>query len=139
MDFDARATLHPFIARRRFIELMREADVMIDTFGWSGGHTTLEALSTDLPVVTHAGDFMRARHTHGMLRLLGLDAELSARDLDHYIEIVVRLVRDPEFHARCVAAIRDRKAVLYEDRTPIRALEAFLWRACGRAGGPGAG
>lgn len=137
MDFDARATLHPFLSRERFIALMREADAMVDTFGWSGGHTTLEALSTDLPVVTSAGAFMRARHTHGMLELLGLAGELSARDLDQYVAIVVRLVRDPAFHARCVAAIRERKGVLYEDRAPIRALEAFLWQACGRAGQAG--
>ncbi|HET7843814.1 MAG TPA: tetratricopeptide repeat protein [Xanthomonadales bacterium] len=132
MDFDARATLHPFMPREAFIALMRGADAMIDTFGWSGGHTTLEALSTDLPVVTSPGEFMRARHTHGMLKLLGLDGELAARDLDHYVAIVARLVRDPAFHARCVATIRARKHVLYEDRAPIRALGDFLWRACGR-------
>ena len=133
MDFDARATLHPFRPREQFIALMRDADVMVDTFGWSGGHTTLEALSTDLPVVTSPGEFMRARHTFGMLRMLGLDGELAARDLDHYVAIVVRLVRDREFHAACVATIRARKHVLYEDRAPIRALGDFLWQACGRA------
>ncbi len=132
-DFDTRVTVHGFLSREAFMRTMREADVMIDTQGWSGGHTTLEALAHDLPVVTRAGDFMRARHTHGMLRLLGLDAMLSAADDEAHVDLVARLCEDADFHARAVAAIAARKAVLYDDDAPIRGLEDFLWRACGRA------
>jgi predicted O-linked N-acetylglucosamine transferase (SPINDLY family) len=132
-DFDARAIVHPFLDQDRFFATLARADVLLDTVDWSGGNTTLEALATGLPVVTLPRETMRSRHSHGMLRVLGLDSDLSALDEDGYVGIATRLVRDAGFHAGIVAAIRERQGRLFGDVAPIRALEAFLLRACGRA------
>ncbi len=132
LDFDQVATLHPYQDEAAFFDRLAEADVLLDTLEWSGGNTTLEALAMDLPVVTCAGATMRSRHTHAMLALMGLDAELSATDPDHYVEIAVRLATDPGFHARMVDAIALRKPALYAAPDVVPALEAFLLRECGR-------
>lgn len=136
VDFDRRVTMHGALDREGFFDLLARADVLLDTVDWSGGNTTLEALALDLPVVTLPGDTMRARHTFGMLSVLDLTGDLAVADLDAYVERVVRLVRDPAFHARMVEAIRARKSRLFGDATPVRALEDFLWRECGRTGPP---
>jgi tetratricopeptide (TPR) repeat protein len=131
LDFDARAVLHPFLTRDAFLERMREADVLLDVLGWSGGHTTLEGLAFDLPVVTCPGPYMRSRHTHGMLCLSGLERELSVGDTDAYVETVAALASDRERHAAVVAAIAARKHVLFENDA-ASALGAAIWKACGR-------
>ena len=132
LDFDARATLHPYQDEGAFFARLAEADVLLDTVAWSGGNTTLEALAMDLPVVTCPGASMRSRHTHGMLALMGLDAILSARDEDAYVEAVVRLATDPAHHREVVAAIARRKHVLYDAADAVPALEAVLLAGTGR-------
>jgi predicted O-linked N-acetylglucosamine transferase (SPINDLY family) len=83
--------------------------------------------------VTLPGDTMRSRHSHGMVRMLGLERDLSARDADDYVAIATRLVRDPTFHSRMGGAIEAGRARLFDDPAPVPELAAFLWRACGRA------
>ena len=77
VDFDARVRLHGYLPEPAFLALLRDADVLLDSVGWSGGNTTLEALAFDLPFVTLPGSFMRARHTHGIAAGLGMAAKLS--------------------------------------------------------------
>jgi predicted O-linked N-acetylglucosamine transferase (SPINDLY family) len=131
-DFDARATLHPYQDEAAFFARLAEADVLLDTIGWSGGNTTLEALAMDLPVVTCAGATMRSRHTHGMLAMMGLAAELSAASLDAYVETVARLASDTLHHRVVVAAIARSKHVLYDAADAVPALEAVLIEGAGR-------
>ena len=129
----AAAQESPFLPEPAFLALCRSAHVMLDSLHWSGGNTTLEGLAFDVPVVTLPGPFMRGRHSHAMLDILGLAGELSARDPGHYVEIAARLAHDPGFRSRMSAAIRERKHLLFDDAAPIRALEAFLREACGTA------
>jgi CRISPR-associated protein Csy1 len=72
------------MSRAQFLGVMAVSDVMIDTLRWSGGNTTLDALSTWLPIVTLEGELMRGRQTAAMLRILGLE-ELIAADRDDYL------------------------------------------------------
>ena len=48
------------------------SDVFLDTFGYSGCVTTLEAVACGLPVVTLPGDFHRGRYIYAILRQLGV-------------------------------------------------------------------
>jgi predicted O-linked N-acetylglucosamine transferase (SPINDLY family) len=128
VDFDARVRALGYQSHAEFFARLREADIMLDSLGWSGGNTTLEALATDLPVVTLPGPAMRARHTYAMLRRMELDAELAATDRVSYIDIAVRLGRDSAFRGDCVRAIAERKHALYDDDAPVQALDALLAR-----------
>ena len=126
VDFDARVRLLGYQTHAEFFARLREADVLLDSVGWSGGNTTLEALATDLPVVTLPGSAMRARHTYAMLRRLGLDTALAARDRAAYVDSAVRLGRDLAFRQDCVRAIAERKHALYDDPAPVDALAELL-------------
>ncbi|PKU25999.1 hypothetical protein [Telmatospirillum siberiense] len=112
--------------RPRFIGLMRLADVMLDPPHYSGGHTTLEAFACGTPVVTWPGRHMRARHTFGFYRLLGIE-DCIARDLDHYVEIALAIGRDRQRRDELSRRIAAASHVLYEDEMALRAFEAFLW------------
>ncbi|HVF36022.1 MAG TPA: tetratricopeptide repeat protein [Candidatus Saccharimonadia bacterium] len=126
VDFDDRVRLHPHLSESRFLELLRDADVLLDSVGWSGGNTTLEALAFDLPAVTLPGAYMRARHTHGIVSLLGLADRLSARDLGDYVAIATRLGTDARYHASIAEELASRKHFVFDGDAAVQALEGFL-------------
>jgi predicted O-linked N-acetylglucosamine transferase (SPINDLY family) len=112
----------------RFAAASALCDVMLDSIGWSGGNTTLEALAQDLPVVTFEGDLMRGRVSAGMLRMMGMP-ETIATSIDDYVALGVRIARDPAWRQQLRSRVMADRARLYRDRTCIIALEAFLERA----------
>ncbi|NYZ17824.1 tetratricopeptide repeat protein [Azospirillum sp. RWY-5-1] len=114
-----------------FVALMGLSDVMLDPLHYSGGNTSLEALSRGTPIVTWPGAFMRGRHTHGFYRLMGM-TDLVARDHGHYVELALRLGTDPGFRETMRARIRERCGVLYENDATVAAIADFLERAVGR-------
>lgn len=88
-----------------FLDLNAACDVFIDGLGWSGGWTTLEAVSTGLVPVAVEGDRMRSRHTAALLRALGAP-ELVAADPEGFVDRVVGLVRDPGGRAAVSGRLR---------------------------------
>jgi predicted O-linked N-acetylglucosamine transferase (SPINDLY family) len=111
-----------------FLSLNMVSDVLLDSLEWSGGKTTLEALTCSLPVVTLPGRFMRGRHAYAMLKMMGL-IETIAKDKASYCEIAVRLAQDSAFFSRINRLIAQNKTRLYEDRSFIKALEIFYHKA----------
>lgn len=115
-----------------FLALLGCCDVMLDTMGWSGGQTSYDALSCDLPIVTLPGQMMRGRQTYGMLRQIGVE-DTIATDVDDYIRIAVRLGKDRALRDDVARRIRENKHKLFNDLRPVRALEAFYRWAAGAA------
>ena len=107
-----------------FFGLLQSADINLDSIGWSGGNTSLEALWFDTPTVTLPGRSMRTRHTAAMLELLELP-QLIARDIDDYVRIAIELGNSPDLRAQLRALIAARKHRLYDDRAVGAAFEAF--------------
>jgi predicted O-linked N-acetylglucosamine transferase (SPINDLY family) len=111
----------PWLSGEKFRALLAGADVYLDTIGFSGFNTALQAVESGVPVVTREGRFLRGRLASGILRRIGAD-ELVAADEEAYIELAVRLANSP----RKLQGSRER---LYEDAAPIAALREFLDRA----------
>lgn len=115
----------PWLSPPEFHALMRRADVCLDTIGFSGFNTALQALECTLPMVTREGRFLRGRLASGILRRLGLH-ELVARDEQAYVAAAVGLVREPSRRQALRHRIESLRHVLYADPAPVRALEAYL-------------
>jgi predicted O-linked N-acetylglucosamine transferase (SPINDLY family) len=109
----------------RFAASSAQCDLMLDSIGWSGGNTTLEALAQDLPIVTFQGELMRGRVSAGILRMMGMP-ETIAETLDDYVALAVRMGRDPDFRADIKRRVANDKHRLYRDPACIAALEDFL-------------
>ena len=107
-----------------FPALLRCADVFLDSIGWSGGNTTLEAIACDLPVVTLPTGLMRGRHSAAILQHMGL-GDRVASSVDDFVDQAVRLA-DPTRRHEYRDALTQRRHLLYEDLAPVRALEQFL-------------
>lgn len=114
--------------------LAAASDFALDSFRWSGGVTSLEMLSHDLPIVTLPGPVMRARHTAAMLWLMEIP-ELIARDRDDYVRIAVDLANSADFRSEMRGRIAERKQRLFDGTAVHAAFADFLVDAAGRARG----
>ncbi len=98
--------LDPIGDHEKFMASYSDVDIMLDTFPFSGGVTSLDALSQGVPVVTLAGDRMAGRQTQAFLELAG-HTELIASSLDEYVRIAVDLANNPERLAHLRRTLRD--------------------------------
>jgi predicted O-linked N-acetylglucosamine transferase (SPINDLY family) len=103
------------------------SDIYLDTLSWSGGNTTLEAIACNLPVVTCPGEFMRGRHSYGILKMLGVTETIAQTEAE-YIDIAVRLGMDSAWRNSIVQRMREHHPNLYNDKTCVAALEDFYRR-----------
>jgi len=87
----------------------------------------LEAIACNLPIVTCPGEFMRGRHSYGILKMLGV-TETIAQSEAEYIDIAVRLGLDATWRNSIVQRMIERHSYLYEDKICVAALEAFYRR-----------
>jgi predicted O-linked N-acetylglucosamine transferase (SPINDLY family) len=128
LDFDQYAAFIPWQQKPAFYQLLRRADVFLDTIGFSGFNTAMQAVECALPMVTREGRFMRGRLASGILKQMGL-SELIAHTEEDYVALAVKLVQDAEYREQIRERIAASRHVLYADIAPIRALEAFLVKA----------
>jgi CRISPR-associated protein Csy1 len=119
--------LMPNVQHATYLRLNELCDVMLDTLHWSGGNTSLDALSAGLPVVTLPGEFMRGRQSQAMLRILGAP-ELVVRDTEEYVQTAIRLGGDAGERRAISEKLRANRLELFERDEPIRALEGQLER-----------
>ena len=127
MKFEEHCVILPKLDANSFSAVMSQCDIILDSVGWSGCNSTLESLQYDLPVVTIPGPLMRGRHTMAIFALMGIHQTI-AKTIDEYIEIAVRLARDPTWRREVRDAIASNKPRLYCDHECISNLEEFLMR-----------
>ena len=130
-DFSALVTFIPWQGQSAFYGLMSQADVCLDTMGFSGFNTAMQAIECGLPIAAYEGRFLRGRLASGVLRRMGLD-ELVATDEAAYVEIAVRLATDAAWWGEMRQRIEAARPALYGDAAPLRALEKFFEDAIGR-------
>jgi predicted O-linked N-acetylglucosamine transferase (SPINDLY family) len=107
------------------------SDVFLDSIGWSGCNSTLEAIAHNIPVVTLPGDLMRGRHTMAILKMMGIE-ETIATTKDEYVQMAVRLGQDAQYRQQISRQVAENKYKLYYDLKPIRSLEDFILDTVGK-------
>jgi protein O-GlcNAc transferase len=125
VEFDANVRIVRALAYAEFLGGIAAATLVLDTPGFSGGATSLDAISMGTPIVAFAGDSARSRQTGAMLTLAGAP-ELIARDDDDYVRIAVELCTDGARRAALRERLRANAGVLFENREGVRGLERFL-------------
>ncbi len=117
--------LVPWMSLEAFTALMRRADVYLDSLGFSGFNTVMQAIECGLPIVAYEGRFMRGRFASGILGALGLQ-ELVAQSATDYVRHAVALARDPQLRAAIRARLAAERHRLYRNRAAVEALTEFL-------------
>jgi predicted O-linked N-acetylglucosamine transferase (SPINDLY family) len=101
--------------------------VVLDSIGWSGCNSTLDALAHDLPVVTLPLEMMRSRHSAAILKVVGEERTICA-DPDDYVEKAVAMAGSPEIRADIAKNIAASKSRLWRDRSGADALAGLFVR-----------
>jgi protein O-GlcNAc transferase len=114
-------------------------DIALDTFPYTGGTTTCDALWMGVPVFTIAGDLAVSRSGVSILSNIGL-TELIAKTPEEYLRMAIDLAGDADRLGRLRATIRERM-----QRSPLMDAIGFtedveagyrrVWRTWCDAGG----
>ena len=115
----------PRLTQSEFTSVTATADVFLDSMGWSGCNSSLEAIAQNLPVITLPGELMRGRHSAAILTRMGL-TELIAKDKQQYIQLAIRLATDANYRHSLRQFIAEHKSLLYYDLFPVKSLENLI-------------
>lgn len=125
-----RVKILPNLCHEDYLRINMLCDIMLDTLYWSGGNTSLDALSCGLPIVTLPGEFMRGRQSYGMLMAMSIP-ELVARDKDDYVKIALLLGKNHAYRLGVAERIRNNVGQVFENEKPIKELERLLVQFAG--------
>ncbi len=131
MDAEDYIVFVPRMDNEHYQSLNKISDIFLDSIGWSGCNSTLEAIAHNLPLLTLPGEFMRSRHSFAILSMMQLK-ELIAEDLDHYVRLAVQLGLDMEYRGKISRRVAENKHLVYEDMECVTALESFIRNAVRR-------
>jgi protein O-GlcNAc transferase len=108
-----------------YISLPMNSDIFLDSIGWSGGLTTMDAVACSLPIVTCPTSLMRGRHSFGILKHIGVTETIAANKAE-YVELAVRLGLDQQWRSEIAQKIRMGRPRLSGDLTCIKKMEDFF-------------
>ncbi len=94
---------------KELLDRYNAIDIALDTFPYSGGLTTCEALWMGVPVVTFPAETFASRHSLAHLSAAGL-TEYVASDLSGYVRLAAELAGDQSRLAHERAGLRERVA-----------------------------
>jgi protein O-GlcNAc transferase len=115
----------PRLDEGKYSALNALSDIFLDSIGWSGCNSALEAIAHDLPIVTLPGKLMRGRHSAAILAMMGTP-DTIASTIDEYIALAVRLGSDSAWRKQVSQKTAGNKHRLYRDTICITALEDFI-------------
>ena len=125
LELEDSVTFVEQLAFEDYLQLNGLCDIYLDSLGWSGGNTSLEALAWGLPMVTLAGQWMRGRHTAAILSEMDM-GDWVANDRSGYVERAIMLGEDEARRKSVSEMLIERSRLIYGDTDSLRALEGFL-------------
>lgn len=110
----------PHLRQEAFLRMLELADVVLDSFDFTGGITTINTLTLGKPLISMPGPFMRSRLSVPFMKQAGLES-LLAKDEREYIELAC----NPNRIASAMSQLNADN--IYRDLRPVRALEEYLF------------
>ena len=98
---------------------------MLDSPGFSGFNTAMQAIECACPIVAWEGEAMRSRFASAILRQMGLD-ECVCNDPATFVARAARLCNDQAYADELRGRIAARREPLFGDRATVDALGELL-------------
>ncbi len=124
----SRVSLHGSMPRKDYLASHAEVDLILDTFPFSGGTTTCEALWMGVPTLTLAGDSLISRQGASLLTAARLNEWVAVSETD-YIAKAIKLAGDPVKLAVLRSNLRHQvlTSPLFDAPRFARNFEEALW------------
>ncbi len=122
LDVSKFVTMLPPLNYSQYINLCRRADIFLDSIGYSGCLTALDAIEQNLPIVTVDGALMRGRQSAGLLGVMNLKETIALNEQD-YIRIAIKLAQNKEERDSIAQRISAEKKKLFGNRLVVKKLE----------------
>ncbi|WP_353432446.1 tetratricopeptide repeat protein [Polynucleobacter sp. MWH-UH23A] len=119
----------PLLETENFYGLMKESCILLDTIGFSGFNTSIQAIECDLPIVTMRGQFLRSNLAAGILDQMSIH-ECIAYSETEYINIAINLIQNKNFREQIIQKIQKNKFKIFNDLDPVNKLSDFLNDVC---------
>ena len=116
-----------------YVHEYMDMDIALDTFPYTGGGTTCEAIYMGVPVVTLAGTRHGTRFGLSLLENVGL-GELVSNTPEEYVEKAAELASDAELLAALHKSLRPmmQRSPVMDGKSYVREIEAMyedVWQA----------
>jgi predicted O-linked N-acetylglucosamine transferase (SPINDLY family) len=115
------------MSQEKFFGLLARSHAMLDSPGFSGFNTTMQAIECACPVVAWEGEAMRSRFASAILRQMGLD-ECVCSDRAAFVACAARLCNDKTYASALRERIVTQREPLFGDRSTVDALGDLLLR-----------
>jgi protein O-GlcNAc transferase len=121
--------LHLFdkVAMTEQADRMASCDLLLDTFHYQGGATSMHAIANGLPVLSFSGVTPPSRMGASINGFLGLH-DLICQDVEMYVQTAVRLAKSPQLltEMRQELAHRVLATGLFDPRRSAAAIESLV-------------
>ena len=124
-DVAGRIRYLPYMSLLDLAEVLRLSDVMLDTVGFNGGTTALEALSVGTPIITLPGEFLRQRGTFAHYNQMGLSDCVAKNEAD-YVRLATEIAGCADRREHIKQEILARNSVLFGQMGWIQLLNEYL-------------
>ena len=124
-DVASRIQFLPWASMTDFINILSLAEVVLDTFHFVGGNTTLITLATGTPMVTWPSPYLRGRISYGYYRRMGV-MDCVAATQSEYVDIAVRIGTDPDYRAMLKNKIMQNHDILYNNLEAVEETANFF-------------
>jgi protein O-GlcNAc transferase len=104
-----------------YINLVKIADVMLDTLYYGGVNTSYDAFAVGTPIVTFPGKQHRARYTYAIYQKMGITDCLTSSE-EEYIDLAVRIAGNTELRNNISNKILEKNPIIFEDKNSVTEL-----------------
>jgi len=109
-----------------YFELLRLADVVIDSLHYTGGVNTIsDAFICHTPFVTLPGKFQRGRYGYAMYTKMGISECLAKNEAD-YVNIALKIANDRDYRYALGKKIKEKSPILFEDLNAVKEHEQIF-------------
>ncbi|MEQ1526103.1 MAG: tetratricopeptide repeat protein [Gallionella sp.] len=124
----SRITLLGSVSREEYLASYGEVDVILDTFPFTGGTTTCDAIWMGVPTITLTGDTLLSRQGASLLTAVGLE-DWIVNDVGQYVAMAVELTKGLSRLSTLRADLRQQalNSPLFDAKRFARNLETMLW------------
>lgn len=113
------------ISSEKFMNLLKNVDVLLHPFPFDGSRTSADGLAVGLPVLTLPSEYLRGRMAGTFYRTMNIP-EMVAKNRSHYIQIAAKLANDRAFYDDVSSKIRERTPLIWEDMdVPFQWVQMF--------------